>query len=348
MWTWLYILGGQIDSWCEQGFTYQKFILRVSVNKALHTSSSYWPSVWTRLCTPAVHIDSQCEQGFAHQQFILTVSVNKALHTSNRRWQSVWTKLYLPAVEVDSQCEQGFTYQQYRLTFCPTTSRHECWSNASAISGESAYSGPIRWSLFVIQRRLQHKPAAINNSHLDLQNSSRLLFYHCKSSVPVQSAKCKFALPGRWPRYLYRHACRKFPSFTGFCLNSINYRKFMVGGGGANEWAGCFNMAHQNGKINDLTEQCLSSGHCRNGNLQWQPLLITVPAVAFFPPLICIHKQTIKNWVSHCWNGSSHCWTLFPQWPELKLRWWTQTLPRLYRIHEKNIHNYLWHFCGRQ
>ena len=69
-----------------------------------------------------------------------------------------------------------------------------------------------------------------------------------------------------------------------------------------------------------------SSGHRQNGDRWLQPWLIAVPAVAFFLPLICIHKQTIKNWVSHCWNGDQ-------QWPELKLRWWTQTLPRLYRIH---------------
>ena len=41
-----------------------------------------------------------------------------------------------------------------------------------------------------------------------------------------------------------------------------------------------------------------------------------------------VNKQ--KNWVGHCWNGNL-------QWPELKLRWWTQTLPRLYRIHMYTI-----------
>ena len=30
-------------------------------------------------------------------------------------------------------------------------------------------------------------------------------------------------------------------------------------------------------------------------------------------------------------SGRHHRW-LFRQWPELKLTWWTQTLPRLYRI----------------
>ena len=71
-----------------------------------------------------------------------------------------------------------------------------------------------------------------------------------------------------------------------------------------------------------------SSRHSQNSDRCWRPLLITIPVVAFFSPLICIHKQTIKNWVSHCWLP-------FRQWPELKLRWWTQTLPRLYRIHSK-------------
>ena len=32
-------------------------------------------------------------------------------------------------------------------------------------------------------------------------------------------------------------------------------------------------------------------------------------------------------------GGGGHCRLPFWQWPELKLRWWTQTQPRLYRIY---------------
>ena len=39
----------------------------------------------------------------------------------------------------------------------------------------------------------------------------------------------------------------------------------------------------------------LSSGHSWNGDQQWTIQLIAVPVVAFFPPLVCIHKQTIRS-----------------------------------------------------
>ena len=72
--------------------------------------------------------------------------------------------------------------------------------------------------------------------------------------------------------------------------------------------------------VQATAEMAISGGgHC------WSPFQLWL----FFLPLICIHKQTIKNLVSHCWN---HCQSPFRQWPELKLRWWTQTLSRLYRI----------------
>ena len=55
----------------------------------------------------------------------------------------------------------------------------------------------------------------------------------------------------------------------------------------------------------------LNSGHCWNGDCQWQPLLELQLAVAttsnchssgcFFPPLIC--TQTNKNWVSQ-WKSA--------------------------------------------
>ena len=47
----------------------------------------------------------------------------------------------------------------------------------------------------------------------------------------------------------------------------------------------------------------------------------------FFLPLICIHKQIKKK------LGQPLPEWPFRRWLELKLRWWTQTLPRLYRIH---------------
>ena len=71
----------------------------------------------------------------------------------------------------------------------------------------------------------------------------------------------------------------------------------------------------------------LSSGH------RWLPFQWWL----LFLPVICIHKQTIKIWVATARmaiGGGNHCWSPFWQWPEVKLRWWTQTLPRLYRIHK--------------
>ena len=37
-----------------------------------------------------------------------------------------------------------------------------------------------------------------------------------------------------------------------------------------------------------------SGGHHWNGDQQWLPPSIAIPVVAFFLPLICIHKQTKK------------------------------------------------------
>ena len=54
----------------------------------------------------------------------------------------------------------------------------------------------------------------------------------------------------------------------------------------------------------------LSSGHCWNGDRQWQPLPIAIPVLAFFLLLICMQKQTIKNPVSNCWNGDRWWWPL--------------------------------------
>ena len=48
-----------------------------------------------------------------------------------------------------------------------------------------------------------------------------------------------------------------------------------------------------------------------------------------FPPLICIHLHMSTNKKT----GSATAETLIRQWPELKLRWGTQTLPQQYRIH---------------
>ena len=84
----------------------------------------------------------------------------------------------------------------------------------------------------------------------------------------------------------------------------------------------------------------LSSGHCWTGDQWWQPPPITIPAVAFLPPLICIHKQTIKTRSATAGmviSSGGHYQLPFQQWPELKLRWWTQTLPRLYRIHNPPV-----------
>ena len=68
----------------------------------------------------------------------------------------------------------------------------------------------------------------------------------------------------------------------------------------------------------------LSSGHRQNGNRQWQPLLIAITVVAFFPPLICIHKQTKKTGSATAgtvMGSGSHCRSPFGRWPELKLGW---------------------------
>ena len=45
------------------------------------------------------------------------------------------------------------------------------------------------------------------------------------------------------------------------------------------------------------------------------------------------HLKTGLATVRMAMGSGSHRPLLFWQWPELKLRWWTQTLPRLYRIH---------------
>ena len=50
-----------------------------------------------------------------------------------------------------------------------------------------------------------------------------------------------------------------------------------------------------------------------------------------FPPLICIHLHMSTNKKT----GSATAETLIRRWPELKLRWGTQTLPWQYRIHKK-------------
>ena len=68
------------------------------------------------------------------------------------------------------------------------------------------------------------------------------------------------------------------------------------------------------------------------------PLLEWHSAVAFFPPLICIHKQTIKNWVGHCRNENQ-------QWPSVELSCWTQTLSRPYRIHEYHSFAFVFTQC---
>ena len=73
----------------------------------------------------------------------------------------------------------------------------------------------------------------------------------------------------------------------------------------------------------------LSSGHCRNGDRRWWwlPLLIAILAVAD-PVFYCLCMQM----------SGSHHQSPFRQWPELKLRWWTQTLPRLEKKHETTRH----------
>ena len=46
------------------------------------------------------------------------------------------------------------------------------------------------------------------------------------------------------------------------------------------------------------------------------------------------------KWPFHSWPSvPGYCWLLFQWWPELKLSWWTQTLPQLYRIHAQVVNS---------
>ena len=76
----------------------------------------------------------------------------------------------------------------------------------------------------------------------------------------------------------------------------------------------------------EITTWAWVQGHNQNGDRWRQPPLEWHSVLVFFPPIICIYKQTIKNWVGHCRNEN---W----QWLSAELSCWTQTLPRPYRIH---------------
>ena len=91
----------------------------------------------------------------------------------------------------------------------------------------------------------------------------------------------------------------------------------------------------------------LSSGHCQNSDGQWLscPIPWSIKTVnSVYPEFIMIHSfvfiyiclqigKTLSATTGTVIRGGGHHPSLFPRWPELKLRWWTQTLPRLYRIH---------------
>ena len=50
----------------------------------------------------------------------------------------------------------------------------------------------------------------------------------------------------------------------------------------------------------------------------------------FIRPWSATAEWTFRRWPRELWELHR---MPFRRWPELKLRWWTQTLPRLYRIH---------------
>ena len=93
----------------------------------------------------------------------------------------------------------------------------------------------------------------------------------------------------------------------------------------------------------------LSSGHCRNSDGWWLscPILWSIknsklslprihhdPLNSFAFIYICQQiEKTVLATAGTLMGGGGHYPLLFWQWPELKLSWWTQTLPRLYRIH---------------
>ena len=93
----------------------------------------------------------------------------------------------------------------------------------------------------------------------------------------------------------------------------------------------------------------LSSGHHWNSDGWWLscPIPWSIKTVySVYPEFIMIHSftfiyicQQIEKTGSFTTGmaigGGGHRPSLFWRWPELKLRWWTQTLPRLYRIHDR-------------
>ena len=68
----------------------------------------------------------------------------------------------------------------------------------------------------------------------------------------------------------------------------------------------------------------------KNGDWRWLPLPIAILAVAdpvFYSLFMYENEKQEKNPLLKQW------W----QWPELKLRWWIQTLPRLEKKHKQTL-----------
>ena len=92
----------------------------------------------------------------------------------------------------------------------------------------------------------------------------------------------------------------------------------------------------------------LSSGHHQNSDGGWLscPIPWSIKAVnSVYPEFIIIHsfafiyicqqiEKTGSVTTGMAMGSGGHCLLLFRWWPEVKLRWGTQTLPQLYRIHE--------------
>ena len=96
----------------------------------------------------------------------------------------------------------------------------------------------------------------------------------------------------------------------------------------------------------EFTTWAWVQGHCWNNDYRWQPLVESKSAVAaaanhhfsggFFPSLINIDKQTNKMKIgSGLRQNSGGELKLYLGCTGSMLRWWTQTLPWLYRIHAK-------------
>ena len=90
------------------------------------------------------------------------------------------------------------------------------------------------------------------------------------------------------------------------------------------------------GSIKALNQSTHNSlGHCRNVHLA-----VAGHCRKFILPWPATAEWTFRQWPRELWvdwfnaltepgdRTTSHCRMPFRRWPELKLRWWTQTLPQ--------------------